>query len=242
MILWPQPDGSVLATPQPAHAIIAGQLMRRLAARPEPFEPAVTAAIEHDCAWQPWEMAPEFDSATGLPRAFNALSGEEHVPMWERGVAMALANFGQLVGLLVMRHGSHIYRLGILGGRVAPSAASLAAMQGYMAREREQGAAIMARLGMTEAQVAPLSQQLGMVDSIALALCWGQAAFSAGTGTLARIAPMAARIDPWPFDAPALEVATEALHIPAPFADAGAMRAAWPDLPRRMLRFTLCGP
>jgi hypothetical protein len=34
------------------------------------------AAIEHDCPWQAWEMAPEFDSATGLPRAFNALSGE----------------------------------------------------------------------------------------------------------------------------------------------------------------------
>jgi hypothetical protein len=49
MILWPQPDGSILATPQPAHAIIAGQLMRRLAERPAPFEPAVTAAIEHDC-------------------------------------------------------------------------------------------------------------------------------------------------------------------------------------------------
>ena len=31
MILWTQPDGSVLATPQPAHAIIAGQLMRALA-------------------------------------------------------------------------------------------------------------------------------------------------------------------------------------------------------------------
>ena len=241
MILWPQPDGSVLATPQPAHAIIAGQLMRRLAERPEPFEPAVTAAIEHDCPWQAWEMAPEFDKATGLPRAFNALSGEEHVPMWEQGVAMALANFGQLVGLLVMRHGSHIYRLGILGGRIAPAAASLAAMQGYMAREREKGAAIMARLGMVEAEVAPLSQKLGMVDSIALALCWGQERFSVGASTLTRIAPFAARIDPWPFDAPSLEVATEALHIPAPFADAEAMRAAWPELPRRMLRFTLSG-
>jgi hypothetical protein len=112
-------------------------------------------------------------------------------------------------------------------------------MQGYMAREHEQGAAIMARLGMTEAEVAPLSQKLGMVDSIALALCWGQERFSVGGGTLTRTAPMAARIAPWPFDAPVLEVETEALHIPAPFADAGAMRAAWPDLPRRMLRFTL---
>lgn len=242
MILWPQPDGSVLATPQPAHAIIAGQLMRRLAEKPDPFEPAVTAAIEHDCPWLAWEMAPEFDSATGLPRLFNALSGDEHVPMWERGVDMALANFGQLVGLLVMRHGSHIYRLGILGNRIAPSAVSLAAMEDYMAREQARGAAIMSRLGMTEAEVAPLSRKLALVDSIALALCWGQTDFPAGESRLVRTAPFAARVEPWPFDAPSLEVATEALHITTPFDSEVAMRAAWPDLPRRMLRFTLSGP
>jgi len=239
MILWQQPDGSVLATPQPAHAVIAGQLMRRLADRPEPFEPAVTAAIEHDCPWQGWEMAPEFDPATGLPRLFNALSGDEHVPMWEDGVRMALANFGLLVGLLVMRHGSHIYRLGILGNRIAPSAISLAAMEGYMARERERGAAIMARLGMSEAEVAPLSAKLAMVDSIALALCWGQTNFAAGSSTLIRSASFAARVAPWPFDTPGLELSTEALHLPGPFADEAAMRAAWPELPRRTLHFTL---
>lgn len=239
MILWPQPDGSTLATPQPAHAIIAGQLMRRLAEKPEPFEPAVTAAIEHDCPWLGWEMAPEFDAATGLPRLFNALSGDEHVPMWERGVEMALANFGLLAGLLIMRHGSHIYRLGILGNRIAPSAVSLAAMEGYMAREAERGAAIMARLGMTEEQVAPLSAKLAMVDSIALSLCWGQTNFAAGKSTLIRTAPFTARVTPWPFDAPGLELSTEALHIPAPFANEAAMREAWPDLPRKTLRFTL---
>jgi hypothetical protein len=239
MILWPQPDGSTIATPQPAHAIIAGQLMRALADRPEPFEPAVTAAIEHDCPWQSWEMAPEFDSATGLPRLFNSLSGDEHVPMWEQGVRMALANWGLLVGLLVMRHGSHIYRLGILGNRIAPSAISLAAMEGYMAREREQGAAIMARLGMTEAEVAALSAKLALVDSIALSLCWGAQTFQCGPALLTRSGPYAATISPWPFDVPAISVATEALHITAPFDSETAMRAAWPDLPRRMLRFTL---
>ena len=239
MILWPQPDGSTLATPQPAHAVIAGQLMRALAEKPDPFEPAVTAAMEHDCPWQPWEIAPQYDAATGLPRLFNALSGDEHVPMWERGVEMALANWGLLVGLLVMRHGSHIYRLGILGNRIAPSAASLAAMEGYIARERERGAAIIARLGMNEAEVAALSAKLALVDSIALSLCWGPATFQCGPATLTRTAPFAATISPWPFDTPALSVATEAQHIPARFHSEAAMRQAWPDLPRKTLRFTL---
>ena len=92
MILWNQPDGSVLGTPQPAHAVIAGQLMRALADRPDPYEPAVTAATEHDSPWAPWEVAPEFDAATGLPRQFNSLPGEEHVPMWEAGVRTAFAS------------------------------------------------------------------------------------------------------------------------------------------------------
>ena len=82
MILWPQPDGSVIATPQPAHALIAGQLMRALADRPEPFEAVCTAAAQHDCGWMPVETDPPFDPDTGLPRAFNAFSGADHELTW----------------------------------------------------------------------------------------------------------------------------------------------------------------
>jgi len=239
MILWPQPDGSVLATPQPAHAIIAGQLMRALADRPDPYEPAITAATEHDCPWQPWEVAPQYDAATGLPRQFNALAGDEHVPMWEAGVRMAYANWGQLVGLLIERHGSHIYRLGILGNRIAPSAASLAAMEGYIAREAAHSADISARLGIDEGKLAPLSRKLGMVDGIALALCWGHDSFNCLDTQLTRTSPFAATLDPWPLDVPAMSVATEAIRLPPRFESEAAMRQAWPGLPRETLRFTL---
>jgi hypothetical protein len=58
--------------------------MRRMVPRPDPFAPVVNAALQHDCAWLPWEAAPDFDPATGLPRAFNAVPGHAHVPMWER--------------------------------------------------------------------------------------------------------------------------------------------------------------
>lgn len=239
MILWTQPDGSVLATPQPAHAIIAGQLMRALADRPDPFEPTITAATEHDCPWQPWETVPEFDAATGLPRQFNALPGDQHVPMWEAGVAMAYASWGLLVGLLIERHGSHIYRLGILSDRIAPSPASLAAMEGYIAREQAHSAGFGPRIGMDEARLSALSARLALVDGIALALCWGSASFQCGASLLTRTSPFAATLDPWPLDTPAMSVATEARILPARFASEAAMRAAWDDLPRRTLRFTL---
>ena len=236
MILWPQPDSHVLATPQPAHALIAGELMRHMSPRPEPFAPMVNAATQHDCAWLPWEAAPEFDAATGLPRAFNAVPGHLHVPMWEAGVATALANWGLWEALLILRHGTHIY--GISSGTGA-SPESRAAMDGYAARERTQGAAWMARLGVTEAEVAPLSHALAVVDGIALALCWGQQAFDCAGIRLTRTAPHAATLAPWPLDVPALEASTTALRLPARFADAGAMHDGLRDAERVTLRFAL---
>jgi len=239
MILWPQPDGSVLATPQPAHALLAGQLMRALAEPPVPLEPVVNAAAQHDCAWMGWETAPEFDATTGLPRHFNALSGAEHVPMWERGVREALANWGLWAGLLILRHGSHIYRLGIRGSRIAPNPESLAAMEGYMAREKLWSAELMAKLGVEEAQVTANQRKIALVDSIALALCWGQARFDCGGPTLIRTGARTATLDPWPLAGPRIALETEALHLPGPFPDAGEMRAGIADAPRERLVFEL---
>jgi hypothetical protein len=239
MIPWPQQDGSVLATPQPAHALISGQLMRVLAEPPVPFEPAVMAATLHDSPWLPWEAEPEWDAATGLPRAFNALSGEEHVALWQRGVRTALAAWGLWVGLLVMRHGSHIYRLGILNNRVAPAPSSMAAMESYWVWEKEAGAVLMKELGVTEAEVAPLSAKVAMVDAIALALCWGKEEMDCGATRLRRTAPFAATLDPWPLSVPEVEVATEALVLPARFENAAAMREGMLHATRRTMRFQL---
>ena len=239
MILWVQPDGTVLATPQPAHAVIAGQLMRALADKPDPFEPAITAANQHDCPWQNWEIDPEFDAATGLPRQFNSLPGEQHVPMWEAGTRMAFANWGLLVGLLIQRHGSHIYRLGILNNRMAQSPEGKAAMEGFIAQEQASSADIGARLGMDEAQLTPLSRKLGMVDGIALGLCWGHPSFHCLDTRLTRTSPFAATLDPWPLNAPTMSVVTETIRLPRRFDSPAAMRDAWPGLPRETLRFTL---
>ena len=236
MIIWPQPDGTVLATPQPAHALIAGELMRRMVPRPAPFAPVVNAACQHDCAWLPWEAAPEFDPATGLPRAFNAVPGHRHVPMWEAGVATALANWGMWEALLILRHGTHIYGI---GSRTGASPESLAAMQGYDARAKVRGAAWMARLGVSETEVAPLSHALAVVDGIALALCWGQASFDCADVRLHRGAACAATLDPWPLDALDLVVETTALRLPGRFPDAEAMHATLPEAAREALRFTL---
>lgn len=248
MILWPQRDGTVFATPQPAHALIAGQMMRALAERPEPFEAVCTAAAQHDCGWMAVDADPPFDAETGLPVAFNGFSGTDHVPMWEAGLRLALANWGLWVGLLVLRHGAHVYRIGMLADRMRPGAESIAAMEGYLAREAAWGADIMARLGVTEAEVAPVSAKLALVDAVALALCWGQERMACGnaldparplTGTLARRGPFAATLDPWPFAPRELALETETIVLPGRFDSADALRAGVATAPRRALRFTL---
>ena len=236
MILWPQPDGSVIGTPQPAHALIAGELMRHMAPRPEPFASVVNAATQHDCAWLPWEAAPEFDPSTGLPRAFNDVPAHIHVPMWEAGVATALGSWGLWEALLILRHGTHIYGM---ASRTGASPESRAAMEGYVARERAEGAAWMERLGVSEDRVAQLSHALAVVDGIALALCWGQGSFDCGGIRLTRGVPFAATLAPWPLDVPRLEVETTALRLPARFSDAASMQEGLRNAERVPLRFAL---
>ncbi|WP_424814678.1 DUF3891 family protein [Roseococcus sp. YIM B11640] len=239
MILWRQEDGSVLATPQPAHAVLSGQLMRVLADPPDPFEPVVTAAAQHDCGWMRWEADPEFDGETGLPRAFNALSGVQHVPLWEAGVRLALASWGLWAGLLVLRHGSLIYRLGIEHQRMAPGDDSLRAMQGYIEREKAWSASLAQKLGVTEEQVAANSKKLALVDAIALGLCWGRDPFDCGAATLKRTSAFEAVLDPWPLSVPEIALETEALHLKPSYLDEGDMHAGLAEAPRVPLRFRL---
>lgn len=239
MILWKQDDGSVIATPQPAHAVLSGQLMRVLADPPDPFEPVVTAAAQHDCGWMRWEADPEFDPETGLPRGFNALSGTEHVPLWESGVRLALASWGLWAGLLVLRHGSFIYRLGIEHQRMGSGDENLLAMQGYIAREKAWSAALAERLGVGEAQVAANSRKLAMVDAIALGLCWGRDPFDCGATKLKRTSPFEATLDPWPLLVPEITLETEALRLKPHYIDEGDMHAGLAEAPRLPLRFRL---
>jgi hypothetical protein len=239
MILWKQDDGSVIATPQPAHAVLSGQLMRVLADPPVPFEPVVTAAAQHDCGWMRWEADPEFDAETGLPRGFNALSGTEHVPLWESGVRLALASWGLWAGLLVLRHGAFIYRLGIEHQRMAPGDESLLAMQGYLDREKAWSASLAGKLGVDEAQVAANARKIALVDAIALGLCWGRDPFDCGETVLKRISPFEATLDPWPLSVPEIALETEALRLEGHYADGGAMRSGLAHAPRIPLRFRL---
>lgn len=239
MILWTQPDGSVLATPQPAHAVLSGQLMRALAEPPVPFEPVVNAAAQHDCGWMRWEADPEFDGETGLPMAFNALPGARHVQLWEAGVRLALASWGLWAGLLILRHGSFIYRLALAHRQMGAGDEHRRAMQGYIDREPAWSAMLAAKLGVSESQVAANAAKLATVDAIALALCWGRDSFDAAGTMLRRRGPFEATLAPWPLAMPEITLETETLRLRPGYADSAALHAGLLEAPRLPLRFRL---
>jgi hypothetical protein len=141
-----------------------------------------------------------------------------------------------------------VYRIGMLADRMRPGPESIAAMEGYLAREPAWSAEIMARLGVTEAEVAPNSAKLALVDAVALALCWGKERMECGNaldpawplkGALVRSGPFAATLDPWPFATREVVLETETIVLPGRFDSAEALRAGIAAAPRRTLRFTL---
>ena len=207
-------DGSWLAVSQPMHALVSGQMARAWGApgfaRPEPFEDIATACAQHDVAWMDWEAAPTFDPATGRPTQFRQVGAKDHAPMWAAGVRRALAAWGPWVGLLVSRHGSRIYAA--YQDRHRVSEADTAAAETY---QREQGALradLMARLGVTEAQLEEAAALVAVTDALSLAACGGIATLGwSGLAPLAGGGEVPLKLEegdgvmtvaPWPFAVP----------------------------------------
>jgi hypothetical protein len=84
-------------------------------ARPEPYEPLVTAAAWHDEGWRRFDDAPEVD-AEGSPIDFPDLDRSRHVALYAEGIRAAVRRDPR-AGLIVSLHGQglHEARLGLDG-------------------------------------------------------------------------------------------------------------------------------
>ena len=245
MILRDPEDGVRLLIPQPAHALLSGQILAAWGApgfaQPEPAAEVILAAEQHDLAWMPWEAAPTLDPATGLPHAFTALGPAIHAPMWARGVALARAAWGLWPALLVSRHGTMIYTRLAHPERDSPADSEAAT------RYREEQAALQARwiaaLGAEMALVEANSALVAVADALSLALCIGRPLFPAEAPAaeggrvrleLVRQAAEDWSLAPWPFRADRVRLRCEAIRLPAgqSWTDEEAMRRALHDAPR----------
>jgi hypothetical protein len=213
MLFRELPDGSWLAVSQPMHALVSGQMLRAWGAPgfavPAPYEDVATACAQHDVAWLEWEAAPTLDPATGRPHQFRMVGARSHAPMWAEGVRRATAAWGPWVGLLVSLHGSRIYSAYNDRHRTSPE--DLAATEAYRREQSVVQAALQARIGASDAEVAAASALVAVTDALSLAACGGIATLG-GAGE----APMAdgllvkltlvegddvMTVDPWPFAA-----------------------------------------
>jgi hypothetical protein len=239
----------VLAVSQPAHAWIAGQLLRHSSERLD--ETLLLAAEQHDIAWLDWEVAPSFDLATGRPHFFRDVGAALHAPMWEAGVARALAAWGRRVALLVSRHGSVIYTRFTDRHRIADADGSAASA--YLRRQGAIQAEWASALGLEAGTLAYDSALIAFADTLSLVVCGAlplpqQIEVPTRSGP-ARILTVQAHpdragtmvVDPWPFrnDFVAIEVEARPLPLAGRFANAESMHAWLAEPARRTLQSRL---
>ena len=233
-MMYRQDGERTLAISQPAHAWIAGRLMRRLAAPLS--EPLLLAGEQHDIGWLDWERAPSFDPQAGRPPSFREVGAVVHAPMWTAGVERALAAWGPQVALLISRHGGRIYRR---FGLPSAGPGDAAAIHGYLAAQAPLEADWAAACGLEAAELERQSTLIAFVDALSLAVCGALRTPVGlegpdGVVRLSEAAPFDLRLAPWPFRGEALTIEGEGRPLPSGgrFADETAMRR-WIDSPRR---------
>ncbi|SHJ50742.1 Protein of unknown function [Roseomonas rosea] len=252
MILRDPEDGARLLIPQPAHALLSGQMLAAWGAPgfagPEPAPEVILAASQHDIAWMPWEAAPTLDPETGLPHSFMALGAATHAPMWARGVELARAAWGHWPALLISRHGTLIYTRYANPDR--ETAADRTATEHYQAEQSTLQTAWAEALGADPALVESNSALIAATDALSLALCFGRPLFAPEAPTidggrarleLARSGEGPWSLSPWPFREDSLTLRCEAIRIPAAqrWTEEETMRHDLRNAPRTTLTETL---
>jgi hypothetical protein len=111
-MIFQQYRGHLLVVRQPDHGIQTGLFARHWGNEQTPSftprEPVIAAGSRHDDGWKAWEERPSIDPATGQPWQFYRLTPHEHVPLYRRGIAMAVRH-DPTTGLLVSMHGAGLY-------------------------------------------------------------------------------------------------------------------------------------
>ncbi|WP_169742713.1 DUF3891 family protein [Muricoccus aerilatus] len=226
MIFRDAPGATRLFIPQPAHALLAGQMMAAWGApgfaRPDPPTEVILAAGQHDLAWMAWEAAPTLDPGTGRPYQFTDFGAAIHAPRWAAAVEMARAAWGLWPALLISRHGTLIYT------RYANPARDTAEDKAAAARYLEEQGALQrawaAALAAPPEKVDRNAALVAVADAISLTLCFarpgpaGEAPMEDGTLaplTLAKRGAAQWTLSPWPFREGSLTLRCEVIRLPA---------------------------
>jgi Protein of unknown function (DUF3891) len=257
MVVRPSGEG-VVAVGQPSHAWVSGQLARawgneRFGAS-HPREEVCLAAEQHDIGMACWDLEPELNPETGLPRSFMEMPLETHLELWSAAPGRLRAQ-SRYAALLVSMHGTALYERRDLAS-LDPERGR--AVRAFLDRQRLVQDELLAELradpdaadGAKAETVARNARLVWTWDSLSLALLLDWApheidAVPAATGTVRlRLSEPedstgGLTLEPWPFSAEQVSVRCEGRRLEGRFEDEEEMRAALRRAPWTTLRFEL---
>jgi hypothetical protein len=250
-------DGGVICIEQADHAALAGQLARaggneRFGA-PAPRGPLELAAERHDDGMRDFDRSPALDPATGRPHTFRTMPRDAHMEAWERGTS-ALAEVSPYAALVVSLHRSELlerHRGSWLRGRLDRTNRAQLRWQAKLRRQ------LLRRLRedssweelTSDAALDRNRRLLRAWDRLSLDLCIPSLpgllrdvpAADGGEDLVVRQRDDGVVVDPWPFAAPTVEVATSGRRLEGRFETQQDLRAALAAAPLQRLSFTLLG-
>ena len=224
MVLRPDGDDATICIGQASHAWITGQLARAWR-DVEPYEDVCLAAEQHDVGWAEYDLAPELNPETGLPRSFMEIDFPTRMRIWEPA-PHRLETHSLYAALLVSLHGTSLHR-------------QMAEASDYVARQAALQDGWIERLGADREQVDGNRRRILVWDALSLALCLRWDPFETDGLKLDRLDGERFTLDPWPFARDTVATTCEGRRLAGRFDDEQALRDGLDRSPLVRLEFAL---
>ena len=174
----------------------------------------VTAARNHDEGWRQWELAPEMDTATGLPVDFREVDRRQHTQFYAKGVDF-IEPTDPHAAFFISMHATGLY-LGRYGvdGLPAPERGDLPPhSRAFVDAEEKRQERLAGSLQLMDDDIWYDYRLLQLWDRLSIVLCHGWAnarlgplPLDVGKGTgnepilsATRVDPFTVILDPFPF-------------------------------------------
>jgi hypothetical protein len=215
-MLLHEDDEGVVCIGQASHAWVSGQLARRWGndafAPPDPFDEVCLGAEQHDVGMAEWDLRPDLNPDTGLPRTFLEMPLETHLGLWSAAPDKVLTQ-SPYAALVVSMHGRALYARRDTG---EPGTDESRAVATFVAQQELFQQDLLRNLGEDPARAQRNQTLVWALDFLSLApmLDWVPDTLVAPTfpdqpdATLLVDAPdaLSVTVDPWPFNQDELRI------------------------------------
>jgi hypothetical protein len=258
MIVCEESDGSLFLINQTDHARISGLFAAHWGndefARPRPYEPAVRAAIFHDCGWYRYETSPCYDAAIGKTPSFIQVALDRpQLDAFQWGTDW-LTGIDPYAGLLINKHRTGLWR-GRYGAITHPGMFNAKNLNPLVetfiaeneARQKEQERSVDAKEFWVNYQLLQFWDLLSLYfcvkppyDEYIEPVPRGYADTASGRVTLKPLTGSKIAIDPYPFNLPSLVIDVPHRRLPtSKFPDEAAFRVAYYQALPQIMQFEL---